>query len=116
MNPVTLEQRRQAQTHVGDSVRQIREGLGKSRRDVVEAVTQAGIPGWHGTTLQRVENGERALRITEAVVLAAYLGVDLAPLLPRFTAPVTPILEEQARTLLENLSQHFASKQGASDV
>lgn len=70
----------QIDQHVAANVKRLREQAGLKQAALVDLLRVNGLADWHPTTLSRTESGERPLRMSEAVVLARVLGVDLATL------------------------------------
>lgn len=64
---------------VGEALRQLREEAGLSQAEFAERLTGAGMPT-HQQTVLKIEKGQRSLRMTEAVVIASVLRVELADL------------------------------------
>lgn len=65
-----------AERRFADVMRQARERRGWAQGRVVEAMTERGWP-WHQSTVYRVEAGRQAVRLGEALALAAILGIDM---------------------------------------
>lgn len=51
-----------------------------SQADLAAALATRRIPGMHPQTITKIENGQRALKFTEAVAIAGVMGTDLANL------------------------------------
>ena len=64
---------------LGRRLTEIREGLGKSQSEFATDLRAANIR-WSQGTLSKVETGQRPIRLSEAVKLAALLGVGLPDL------------------------------------
>lgn len=56
------------------NVREARERRGWSQSELARQATEAGLRGFHQTTIARVESGQRPLRAAEAIVLSWCLG------------------------------------------
>ncbi|MBT1002632.1 helix-turn-helix domain-containing protein [Paenarthrobacter sp. DKR-5] len=69
---------------VGRAVARLREETGLSQSELAQALRSRGVP-WTQGTLSRVENGDRAVKLTEAPALASALGSTIDQLL---TTPV----------------------------
>lgn len=66
-----------AEVRTGKIIEQRREALGWSMSEFADKATTAGLANIHPTTVGRIERGERALRLSEAVVIAHLLDLDL---------------------------------------
>jgi transcriptional regulator with XRE-family HTH domain len=58
---------------IGQTVRVLRERLHLSQSDFAAAIRSKGL-GWHQPTVSRIEDGERPLRLAEAIVLSESFG------------------------------------------
>lgn len=82
---------------IGARIRDARKAAGiEQQGDLVPQLREAGLP-WSQGTLSRVEAGLRALKFTEAAVVADVLGVPLASLL----GPVEDEAAAQAAVKME---------------
>ena len=82
---------------IGGRIREARKAAGiEQQGDLVPQLRAAGLP-WSQGTLSRVEAGLRALKLTEAAVVADVLGVPLAALL----GPVEDDAASQAAVKME---------------
>lgn len=72
----------------GEAVARRRESLGLKQSELVERARQAGLTNFHPTTISRIESGEQAIRLHEAVVLARVLGTTLDALTVTVATPV----------------------------
>lgn len=64
-----------------------REGLGWTQTDLARKLKVRGLP-FHQQTVQRVENGERAIRLDEAHVIAELFSVPLEVMLNSYEGPL----------------------------
>jgi transcriptional regulator with XRE-family HTH domain len=60
-------------TEIGQNVRHLRERMQLSQSAFAAATRTKGLH-WHQPTVSRIEDGERPLRLAEAVVLAESFG------------------------------------------
>lgn len=65
-------------------MRQLREARNMTQTDLARALKAAGLP-FHQQTVQRMENGERPVRLNEAHLIARALDVDLSVMLAEET-------------------------------
>ncbi|TAM68154.1 MAG: XRE family transcriptional regulator [Microbacteriaceae bacterium] len=61
----------------GSRLKQLREDAGLTQTDVVRKMRQRGIEYMNASTLSRIENGSRAIRLTEARALARIFRVSI---------------------------------------
>lgn len=61
-------------------LRYLRKAAGRTQKDLADCMTAAGLT-FHQTTVAKIEAGERAASVGEAVQLAAILGAPLADLI-----------------------------------
>ncbi len=61
---------------LGERIRSLREAVGLSQAEVAKRMGELGL-GLHPSALTRIESGGRALKATEALVLAQVLGIRL---------------------------------------
>lgn len=66
---------------VGRNLRRLREARGLSQAELAQALTDAGLPGFHPQTITKIEKGVRAVKLVEGVPLARILGVEPEALL-----------------------------------
>lgn len=71
----------------GKNLRETRESMKISQRELVDVLNGITGIGWHQTTLAKTEKGERPIRLAEAVLLARVLPISLSALLPSPYAP-----------------------------
>lgn len=71
----------EADVTIGANVRHARERANLSQSEVARLMSEAHVPGFHQTTVARIEKGERPLRLAEALELTLILGVSLTDLL-----------------------------------
>lgn len=64
-------------TTFGAVVQEQRLAAGLSLQTCAERLQAAGLSHFHRTTVDRVERGERALKLSEAVTIASVLDIDL---------------------------------------
>lgn len=62
---------------IGQALRSYREVAGLTQSDLADHLTRAGFDGIYPQTIVRVEKGQRVLKLSEAVVLAARLGISV---------------------------------------
>jgi transcriptional regulator with XRE-family HTH domain len=60
-------------TQIGRNVRNMREFLGIDQTELARRLGDAGLRGFHQTTVSRIEKGERPVRLSEAPILAEVL-------------------------------------------
>lgn len=58
---------------IGQTVRELRERMHLSQSAFAELTRSKGL-SWHQPTVSRIEDGERPLRLAEAIVLSESLG------------------------------------------
>jgi len=61
---------------IGQTVRDLRERMQLSQSAFAETIRSKGL-GWHQPTVSRIEDGERPLRLAEALVLSESFGFIL---------------------------------------
>ena len=66
----------QVQTFFARRLRARREQLGWSQAELAKALSGSGLT-LHGSAIAKIEAGDRAVRIDEAVAIASALDVDL---------------------------------------
>lgn len=69
------------QTHFREQLRAERERLGWSQAEMAKALSANGFP-LHASAIAKIEAGDRAVRIDEAVAIADALDVELEDMLP----------------------------------
>lgn len=79
---------------IRENLASLREVKGWSQATLAEKLSQAGLPGFYQTTVARIEKGERALKLSEAAIVAKVFGVDLIQLSGQ--APHSAALDVQA--------------------
>lgn len=85
---------------VGANLRRLRDHRNLSQTDVIQLLENEGISGFHQTTLSRIENGERTLRLNEAAAFASILGVQIGELM---AAERLNLLEIEVQNIKSNL-------------
>lgn len=55
----------------------LRENLGYSQNQLATELNQAGLEDFYQTTVSRIEKGERAVRLNEALIIARVLGSSI---------------------------------------
>lgn len=70
----------EAEERIGRRVRELRQARGWSQEQLASAMTDLGVT-MHQTTVAKVEAAARPIRVNEAAVFAAVLGVRLVDLL-----------------------------------
>lgn len=63
-------------TKIGGRIKAAREAMGLNQGQLVPLLRDAGLP-WSQGALSRAESGQRALKLTEALVLADVLGTSV---------------------------------------
>lgn len=63
-------------TRLGANVKYLREGIPLSQAELVRRMAERGWP-WHQSTVYRIESGRQAIRLDEAIDVAAILGATL---------------------------------------
>lgn len=63
--------------NIGRNLRTAREARGISQAELARLVGEMGVPGFHQTTIARIENGARPLRAAEAIAVCRVLEVTL---------------------------------------
>lgn len=74
---------------VGSNLRRLREARGLSQAELAEALTEAGLPGFHPQTITKIEKGVRAVKLIEGVPMARLLGVEPEALVAASAAAVS---------------------------
>ena len=59
------------------NMRAMREALGWNQSELARRLTEAGLEGFHQTTISRIEKGERPIRLGEATVAAQVFQVPV---------------------------------------
>ncbi|WEG10431.1 helix-turn-helix transcriptional regulator [Microbacterium horticulturae] len=67
----------QREKNFAENLRTLREQKGVSQSEIARRLDREGWPGFHQTTISRVEKGERTLSIGEAAAVAEMLGSSL---------------------------------------
>lgn len=65
---------------IGERMRAARERTTMPQQHISNVMTMTRGHRWHQTVVAKVENGDRALKLTEAVEVADILGVPLSEL------------------------------------
>lgn len=73
--------------NVAANFRSLRERLGWSQATLAQRARDGGLDGFHQTTVARVENGQRPLRLSEAIVLSKVLGISVEDLASTSSVP-----------------------------
>ncbi|WP_324650984.1 helix-turn-helix transcriptional regulator [Georgenia sp. H159] len=63
------------------NVRRLRERQGWSQAELAKRLREAGYDQFHATTISRIENGERGVRLSEARAISVILGTALSVML-----------------------------------
>lgn len=66
---------------VGEQIRRLREAAGMTKTQLATQLSDAGLGQIHPTTVSRIESGERAIRLSEAVTIASVLGTSVEALI-----------------------------------
>ncbi|MFH5822243.1 helix-turn-helix domain-containing protein [Georgenia sp. AZ-5] len=64
-----------------ERVRSSRIRAGRSQEEIVDAINETFRLGWHQTTLAKIENKQRKVKLKEAYALADTIGVRLEELI-----------------------------------
>jgi len=67
---------------VGAKIKAHREARKLSQGDLIEKVTEAGVPMWNRSVVTNLERGRRHLKFSEAIALAKIFGIPLTSLAP----------------------------------
>lgn len=67
---------------VGARIKAHREARKLSQSDLVEKVTEAGVPMWNRSVVTNLERGRRPLKFSEAIALAKIFRIPLTSLAP----------------------------------
>lgn len=70
-----------SETAFRENVVQIRQSKQISQSELARLVGALGVKGFHQQTVQRIESGQRPVRLVEALAIASALGTDLPGLL-----------------------------------
>jgi len=85
-----------------ENLKRIRESQGMTKADLVRTLREAGWDSVHQTTVTRIENGERPVRLGESRVIARALKTSLERLVREPSeARVEDRIEEDIRSLKE---------------
>jgi len=93
----------------------MREALGMTQTDLARSLKAFGLP-FHQQTIQRIESGERPIRLNEANLIAQTLDADLLTMMAgvgkpesvRFILRVAgEALAEKVAEAVENISEHM---------
>ena len=80
-----------------------REALGLTQSELAQRVTDAGLKGFHQTTIARIEKGERPLKAVEAITVARVLQTSVEFLVEgptsAFLRSLAVSLDEKARQI-----------------
>lgn len=92
----------------GERLKAERDARGWSQPHLVELLEAQGI-SWHVSTVAKIEGGNRAVRIIEAVAMADVFGVPLDTLMGRTVGPADADLTVALR-VLRDTAQHSADQ------
>lgn len=81
-----------------ENMRRVREAADMSQTELGKRLADRGLP-FHQQTIQRIESGDRPVRLNEAMIISEVLGVDLDQLV-RVLSPER--LTEGIQHVLEN--------------
>ncbi|WP_280364179.1 helix-turn-helix domain-containing protein [Nocardia abscessus] len=90
--------------------KQWRELRGMSQTELAHKASEVGLP-FHQQTVARIESGERPVRVPEAVLLSAVLGVRLVDLVHQLSSVERSALDQlaEARAALEETVKRMVS-------
>lgn len=99
-------------TYGAENLKALRDAAGMSRRQLVEALNEQGVPV-HATTLRRLEEGEQQMKVDEAAAIAGYFQITMEELLLKpidtIGADIVPLTREVGVTRLQALhDMHLA--------
>lgn len=95
---------------IGRNVRALREAAGWSQAELAALLTDLGLSGFYPQTILRIEKGQRALKLHEAVTLAALLDVTAEDLAQVSTTEVRAArLVRQLSSLANELTRDAAA-------
>ena len=63
--------------NIGRNLKALREARGMAQSDLARRVAGMGVPGFHQTTIARIESGQRALRASEAIAICRILETTI---------------------------------------
>jgi transcriptional regulator with XRE-family HTH domain len=102
-----------AEKLAGRNLRNLREARHWALREVAERMRDYGYT-WHQTVISKIETGQRALRLNEAVDLAAMYNVNLADLFaPPTGREAVEGLRQEAGALQKALGEAMAREKAA---
>ncbi len=93
----------------------MREGLGMTQTDLARSLKAFGLP-FHQQTIQRIESGERPIRLNEANLIAETLNADLFTMMADMGKPESlrfnlklagERLTEKVAEAIEDISEHL---------
>lgn len=85
----------------------LRVAQGTSQNELAKRLTARGLP-FYQATVQRVENGDRSIRLDEACLIAEYFEVSLDAMMTNFSGPMEDAsyavdrVRRYAKTLVDN--------------
>lgn len=88
-----------------------REESGYSQADLVKRLRERGWASVHPTTISRIENRDRPVRIGEAARIAEALGAELSDLLPKPSSPLA-VFDQVFRMVTERMGVTRAAAVG----
>ncbi|WP_369045161.1 helix-turn-helix domain-containing protein [Sinomonas sp. P10A9] len=111
-------------TTLGQNLRRFREALGMSQTELADALTQAGVPGMHKTTIAKVEAGTRTLKFSEGLAAARALRIRAEELAVDDPEAELPVIAERAfrnadqayRAAMEALVEYVKRRHEALDL
>lgn len=65
---------------IGENVRMGRESRGMTQAQLAARIAMSGLAHWYSSTVAKVEQGTRALKFSEAMVIANILSCDVKEL------------------------------------
>ena len=92
---------------IGQRMRTARERAGMPQQHIASVMTMIHGHRWHQTVVGKVESGERALKLTEAVAVADIIGIPLADLV---SEEPTRLERNTALVELAVLAEHIGKR------
>lgn len=91
-----IEEFKNEDQHFAENVRREREKRGFSQAEMARRLREFGLDQFHPTTVSRVENGERPVRLSEAARFADILGTTVGKLVSNYIEEVEDLVEALA--------------------
>lgn len=102
------------ETNYREQMRRLREANGLSQTELARRLRSVGLP-FHQQTIQKIEAGERPIRLNEAHLIADVLGADVVAMTASGPASAMELLAAVGRIEREVLSLVEATADGAAD-